>query len=75
MRRLFMLYLVRLCIPLFLVLMLALFSFSLGDAYEQLNFAFNALLVITLIGIEVRCFVRAHWLQCHRMVPLVELLL
>ena len=60
MRRVATLYIIRLCIPLILVLLLALLFFYVNDSYEQLNLSFNSLLVIALIAIEVKEFMPDH---------------
>ena len=44
----------RVVLPVVVVLLLAVFFFWLTDAAAQLELAFTALLVITLLGIEVK---------------------
>jgi len=60
MERMAVLYIVRLCVPLILVIFLSLYFFYVGDSYHQLDLSFNSLLLITLIGIEVKDFMPDH---------------
>ena len=60
MRRVATLYMVRLCLPMLLVLVLALYFFYVNEAYQQLDLSFNSLLVIALIAIEVKDFMPDH---------------
>ena len=60
MRRVASLYIVRLCVPLVLVLVLALYFFYVNESYNQLDLSFNSLLVIALIAIEVKDFMPNH---------------
>ena len=60
MSRMPVLYVVRLCLPLMLVIILALYFFYVNDSYHQLDLSFNSLLVVTLMGIEVKDFMPDH---------------
>jgi len=60
MRRIPTLYIIRLCLPLGLVIMVSLYFFYLGDSYHQLDLTFNSLLVIALLAIEVKDFMPDH---------------
>ena len=60
MERTAVLYIVRLCVPLILVIFLSLYFFYVNDSYHQLDLSFNSLLLITLIGIEVKDFMPDH---------------